>query len=189
MNFTAAAILMPLVLAAQQGAVSSSGEQKPPAPGSVKAEGFCSIEGRVISTTTGGILKGASLTLKRSDSSAPTQGLPKKYSASSDVTGKFVFSNVAPGSYILSATRKGFVDAEYGARNPNGSGTEISLDEGRHMTDLVFGMIPNAVLAGRVVGEDGEPVAGVEVYALYYRYPQGRKRLASYDSATTNDRG
>ena len=57
------------------------------------------------------------------------------------------------------------------------------------MGDLQFRMIPNGVITGHVVDEDREPMAYVQVQAMRYRYSQGKKQLAAYGSATSNDIG
>ena len=44
-------------------------------------------------------------------------------SATTDGSGKFTILNVEPGRYRLSATRDGYVRAEYGQRGPALSGT------------------------------------------------------------------
>ena len=78
---------------------------------------------------------------------------------------------------------------DYGSRDFLQPGVTFSLDAGQRMGDVQFRMVPNGVITGRVLDEDGEPMALVQVQAMRHRYPQGRKQLVSYGSATTNDIG
>src|SRR6476620_10712945 len=111
-----------LVLIAQQGPPRGSSRQRPgqnqqsqPAP--TKPEDFSALEGQVFNAVTGEPLGKAALTLRRVDSQ-PGPGAPaRSYSATSDSSGKFSIVNIDPGKYRLSATRTGFVNAEYGARD------------------------------------------------------------------------
>ena len=49
-------------------------------------------------------------------------------------------------------------------------------------------MLPNGAITGHVVDEDREPMSSLQAGDAL-RYSQGRKQLASYGSATTNDIG
>ena len=53
----------------------------------------------------------------------------------------------------------------------------------------VFRLIPNAVIAGRVSAEDGEPVAGVSVQVLRYLYVGDERQLIPAGQGETNDLG
>src|SRR5207253_4212586 len=56
-------------------------------------------------------------------------------------------------------------------------------------TNLTLSLLPQAVVTGRIVDEDSEPVRGVNVQAMRIGYNQGRKRLVTVGSALTNDLG
>jgi len=109
--------------------------------------------------------------------------------STSDTSGRFSIPGIEPGSYRLSATRTGFVNTEYGARDYMQGGTTLTLDPRQRMGDVMVRMTPNGVITGHVFDEDREPVAFLQVQAMRYRYSQGRKQLASYGSANTNDIG
>src|SRR5437867_7290183 len=83
----------------------------------------------------------------------------------------------------------GFVSAEYGVRDFMQSGTTITLEARQRLGDLQLRMTPNGVITGRIVDEDGEPMAYLQVEAMLSRYSQGRKQLVTYGSASTNDLG
>jgi protocatechuate 3,4-dioxygenase beta subunit len=129
------------------------------------------------------------LILRRADLSPNSGGAPTSYSTATDVGGSFAMKDIDPGKYRLSVNRIGFVAGEYGARGPLQSGTTLSLARGQHLQGADFRLTPHAVITGRVVDEDGEPVANAQVQAMRYRYTQGRKQLQPFGGSSTNDLG
>jgi protocatechuate 3,4-dioxygenase beta subunit len=111
------------------------------------------------------------------------------YSTVTDSGGRFAMKDLEPGRYRLSANRTGFVNGEYGSRGPMRPGTVIALARGQALTDLKFGLTPQAVITGRVVDEDNEPVANAQVMAMRYRYLATGKQLTPMGSGSTNDLG
>ena len=187
-------LVLPVALAAQPVGVGVAGRshqlQTPPAQASeTKPEDRCTIEGQVFSATTGEPVKKASLILRRADLSPNSGGAPTSYSTATDVGGSFAMKDIDPGKYRLSVNRIGFVSGEYGARGPLQSGTTLSLARGQHLQGADFRLTPHAVITGRVVDEDGEPVANAQVQAMRYRYTQGRKQLQPFGGSSTNDLG
>jgi len=94
-----------------------------------------------------------------------------------------------PGTYRLTAMRTGFVNMEYGARGPNRAGTSIKIAPAQKLTSIDLKLLPHGVIFGRIVDEDGEPVAGVQVMPMRHRFVQGRKQLSPFGGGTTNDLG
>ncbi|MBZ5635227.1 MAG: carboxypeptidase-like regulatory domain-containing protein [Acidobacteriia bacterium] len=114
---------------------------------------------------------------------------PTGYSETTDNAGKFVFDDVAPGRYTLSAEKPGFVATRYGARSNASPGTQLNLTAGMEMRDLAIKMTPQGVIAGRVLDQDGDPVVSVQVQAMRFAYNGGRKQLQPTGGASTNDLG
>jgi protocatechuate 3,4-dioxygenase beta subunit len=154
-----------------------------------KPEDLCGIEGQVTNLVTGTPVKKADLVLRRMDLVAKTAAQQTNYSATSDAGGKFAMQGIEPGNYQLTATGNGFLRVTYGARGPGRSGTTLSLDAGQQLKDVNFKLTPHAVIAGRIVDEDGDPVVGAAVQAQTYRRIDGRKLLAPAGGASTNDLG
>ena len=100
-----------------------------------------------------------------------------------------MFRNLAAGQYRLSATRDGYVAAEYGQRGPGGSGVPITLAAQQQMKDARIEMSLTGVISGRVLNRFGEPVGNANVQALRYTYQEGRRTLAPSQSIRTNDLG
>ncbi|HYR87234.1 MAG TPA: carboxypeptidase-like regulatory domain-containing protein [Terriglobia bacterium] len=177
--------------------------QAPPARGT--------IEGVVLNISTGKPVSGAQVTIMRvpnfgtgavttgimttangpgftSQSFSPG-GLP---AAPTDNNGRFVFQDLEPGPYRMTALANGYAQQEYGARAPgqSASGTSIDLTAGQAIKDVVFRMTPAGNVSGRVTGPTGEPVVGTEVLLLRSVYdPNGRKNYQQTGVMQTNDRG
>jgi protocatechuate 3,4-dioxygenase beta subunit len=116
-------------------------------------------------------------------------GRTRPQTASTDAEGKFFFKDVKPGRYMLAASRTGYARQMFGQRAPNAPGGAITVAAGQRLTDVVIRLTPGAVITGRVLDEDGEPLSGVRVQALRFMYPNGRRELAPVGNASTDDRG
>jgi Carboxypeptidase regulatory-like domain len=106
-----------------------------------------------------------------------------------DNGGRFELPGIDAGRYRLRVSHDGFLTQEYGARKPSEAGATLTLRPGQAMRDLVFRMVRSAVIAGRVISEDGEPLPWVKVTALREVYLDGRRRLAAETMSPTNDLG
>ncbi len=102
------------------------------------------------------------------------------YAAPTDGGGKFVFEDVTPGTYILSAERTGYLRRYYGARSTTAGATQIKLDGGQGMKDVVIKLTPQGMIFGKVVDEDGDPISGASVSAWRWIFRNGRKHLMSF---------
>src|ERR1700747_121531 len=86
------------------------------------------------------------------------------YTASTDADGRFHIENVAPGPYRIFIERTGFVGG-----NEHGLKSDVNVftvQSGQAVEDLLFRMVPTAVISGRITDEDGDPMSGVRVIAL-----------------------
>jgi protocatechuate 3,4-dioxygenase beta subunit len=112
--------------------------------------------------------------------------------------GHFLLKDVAPGRYQFFATRTGFVDQQYQSEDPD-SGAVLALRPGKKVGDVLFRMTIAAAVTGRVIDENGEPVAGVLVSASRKLseeeieeegpYASKKQRLTPAAAAQTDDRG
>jgi hypothetical protein len=148
-----------------------------------KALEKCSIAGQVVRAGTGEPLKKARVVLRK------PEGRDPPYLAVTDPHGQFLIKDIEPGRYRLLVARNGYVRQEYGQKSPNRPGITLALAPGQQVRDLLFRLIPAGVITGRVYDEDGEPVAGVRVFALMYRYHEGKRQLFPVRPGTTDDRG
>ncbi|MCS7023346.1 MAG: carboxypeptidase regulatory-like domain-containing protein [Bryobacteraceae bacterium] len=181
-------------LRGRQRSASGSTVQREP----VKPEDFASVEGIVTNAISGEPLSKASVTLRPVDGNPGEPGgfgpsgeffRFRGYSAQTDSSGRFTIPSVEPGKYRLSVTRSGFVDQDYGSNDYLRYGPPLTLAPKQHLRELNIKLTPHAVITGRIVDEDGEPMVGIQVEALRNRYSQGKRVLSVYRSATTNDLG
>jgi protocatechuate 3,4-dioxygenase beta subunit len=173
-------LLVPMLLPAQNAPA--------PAVPPTKPEDLCTLSGRVLNASSGEPVRRVTVVLMRAD---PTPGEPPlAYTTASDAQGGFAMKDVEPGKYRLTANRNGFVNFTYGARSPLRPGTTLSLARRQNVTELTLKMTPHAVITGRIVDEEGEPVPQVQLSLQGYRYLQGRRQLLSAGGvANTNDLG
>jgi hypothetical protein len=157
-----------------------------------------SIEGMVVRMETGQPVRKAAVQLEEVSSlPTPPDGvvIPGSFNrpltnTTTGVDGRFSFQNLKPGTYRVSVRLAGYVFSEYGRRTPNGKGTPITLASGQKVQDIRIDMMPAGVIAGRVTGENGEPVSRAQVQALKYAYQEGGSRTLTVAQAVlTDDRG
>jgi len=170
-------------------AVLSQQAQQPAAPPPTKPEDLCAIEGQVFSLATGAPVPKAEVILRGTQRAPNSGGMPQSYSTVSDAGGNFTLKDLEPGKYRLSIHRTGFVNFNYGSHRTSGAGTMLSLDPGRRMKNLVAKLTPHAVITGRLVDDNNEPIVSARVEVMRYTYQLGRKQLTAMGSGSTNDLG
>jgi protocatechuate 3,4-dioxygenase beta subunit len=149
----------------------------------------CFVAGRVVNAANGGPVRRVRLILRRVDNPSGGSGSPAAYTSLSDDHGKFAMKGMEPGKYEFSAQRAGFAETSYGARRPGRAGITLSLDAGQQLTGVLFRLTPHAVIAGRILDQDGDPVEGVQVRTERYRYTMGKRQLVPSGYASTDDLG
>src|SRR5207247_7111508 len=152
-------------------------------PEKSRQQEMCTLEGRVVSVT-GEVLKRVDLVLSRIDSTQHAQ-----YSGRSDGDGRFAPVNLGPGKHRLRGGRRGYVHMSYGAKRPGRPGTTLALDPGQHLSGIVFRLFPQSVIAGRVLDQDGDPLAYAAVQLQNYQYERGQRQLTEATQGITNDLG
>lgn len=143
--------------------------------------GGTSLSGAVVKEPGSQPLKKVLLQLVAED-----QKQGSNYTATTDSEGRFDIENVQPGRYRLFLERTGF--AEVNSRGRKSEGTVVSVEARQPFKDLVLHMLPVAVITGRVVDEDGEPLSGVTVSVQRKRPGKSGRREGS-GAERTNDLG
>ena len=141
------------------------------------------VEGQVTNAQTGEPLRKVNIDLWN------VKVREQRYETITTTGGRFVVRDIEPGQYHMSANKRGYGSTAYGARSNNRSGTILSLDPGQHLGNFVLRMPPQAVIMGRALDDDGEPLPNVEIFLLRYAFEHGRRRLELHDSTATNDLG
>ncbi len=179
-------------LRAQQPVVPSA----PSAPGAkplkpetdaVKPEDKCRVEGNIYSAKTGEPLKKAEVHLQRIGGGNP---MPVQHGATTDAAGHFTIENVDPGPYSLMASRTGYVTTSYGSKGKQGAGTTLTLSAGQKVKDLAIKLPVQGVVTGRVLDDDGEPLANANVQLMRHGFVNGKRQMWPMGGGgNTNDKG
>ena len=165
----------------------------PAAPGQRAATGTGVILGQVIDAGTGRPVPGARVTLSGVADRAATLfstglmtfdtfsamqmemelaggaagvGAANAQRVIADGEGRFVFRNLARGSFPISTSMPGYIPGSAGRFRHDGPARPVELDDGERKTDVVIRMWKYASLSGFVVDEHNEPVVGVMVRAV-----------------------
>jgi protocatechuate 3,4-dioxygenase beta subunit len=122
---------------------------------------------------------------KDSDEVEDGPSADRKFSTKTDDKGHFEFADLQPGTYYVHASHVGMVMKGARARE----GMLVTLVAGKPQT-LNLVMQPGAVITGRVLNEDGEPMQHVSVGAMRYIYTiYGRHLSSTGNTVETDDKG
>ena len=171
------------VLAFGQTPQRQANSPEPPQP-EVKPEDKCTLEGTVVDLFSGQPLKKAHLNLNLL-SGADTVS----FGADTDAAGHFLLTDVDPGRYFFIASRNGYINQTYSPQGGLKRNAPVTLGKGEKLKDIVFKMTPQAVISGRVLDQDGDPLARVQVQALTFAYRRGKKQLVPMGNGSTDDLG
>jgi protocatechuate 3,4-dioxygenase beta subunit len=140
-----------------------------------------SIGGRVLAADTGRPLKRASV--------LASGGGRQARGATTDDLGRFRVTGLPAGTYTITASKSGFVDAIFGQRRPLQPGTPVQLADGQETSGIDLRLTRGSVITGHVLDEDGEPLARALVTVQRYQYVRGERQLTSAGGDQTDDRG
>jgi sarcosine oxidase gamma subunit len=138
------------------------------------------IAGRVITADTGRPVKRARVIVT---------GGGRPFSATTDEGGRFRIGSLPAAAYNVVATKSGFVDAAFGQRRPQRAGTPVELTDGQQIGNIDIRLHRGGVITGRLVDEDGEPLAQAIVTVLRQRYVRGERQLTPAGVNQSDDRG
>ena len=137
------------------------------------------IEGAVINTLNGRMVPRATVVLRNAKKPADAK------STRADGTGHFVFKDVDPGAYRLSADRQGyFYDS-----GKWGLALRVEVSTGEQRKDLRLRLMPTAVVTGQIMDENADPIQHVQVKLLARAYRGRRMVLDVAGLGLTDDRG
>ena len=140
------------------------------------------MEGKVVDQVSGSPLKKTALTLR-------PNGTGKTVATETDEQGRFSFPKVEPGTYWLIGQRVGYAQQYYNGHSGTSYGAVLPLEPGNEVKNLVFKLIPNVLISGKVLDEDGDPIARATVTALRYMYRTSGRQLQSAEAAQTGANG
>ncbi len=142
-----------------------------------------SITGRVLADDTGKPVRHAEI------SASADSGLAQRTLSNAD--GRFLLRDLPPGRYQLSCSRPGFVPIDLGQPRPFTTGRELEITGGASVDGVEFRLKRGAVVTGRVIDENGEPLVRATVDLVRWGYTQGRRGLrpVPWASGVTDDLG
>ena len=171
------------------------GDQLTAPPSNTPPEKKCALGGHITNAVSGEPLKKVNIRLiahgsgqgntMRRFGSVSSQG----YSATSEADGSFHIEGIEPGQYNLSANKIGFLTFNYGAKGPMEMGTILNLSPAQKLTNLTLGLSPQAVISGKVVDSDGDPVGNGMVQALAQSWMHGKQQYLPRGGGQINDLG
>jgi hypothetical protein len=143
----------------------------------------CKIEGQVLSASTGAPLKNATLRVSFTGFVPPPHSVtePDEFETTSDSEGRFLFDAIPSVRYRLTGDRAGYIAGGYDA-------TLDCVASPEH-ANVVIKLIPQGVISGRVIDDDGEPVPGAEVEVMRRVWVNGSRRLNQVDLESTHADG
>ena len=153
--------------------------------GTPSADVACEAKGEVLNSVTGQGLRNAIVTFRASR----TDGTPHAYLATTDLTGHFAISGIVSGTYRLSASRRGFITGEYNARTYSSPGTALNVACEQGTPTLTIRLVPYAVVTGRVIDEDDDPIEGIHLQLIKLTGNGNDTDLVVVGSAVTDDEG
>lgn len=109
-----------------------------------------------------------------------------------DSSGKFVFEGVKPHAYTMTGEHAGYLMGSNGNKRTTlllSGFVAFDVGAGQHLNAMNFELVPYSTVTGKVVDEDGDPMAKVAVSATIFRWMQGQRQVMTVASAETDDRG
>jgi Carboxypeptidase regulatory-like domain len=100
-----------------------------------------------------------------------------------------MFKGIAPGSYDLTVDHDGYIPRSYGEDSEGKGAAILTLSAAQEMPDLLFRLQKCAVISGRILDEDGDPVRNAIVVVMRRRSRHGLVTTNGLSSAQTNDLG
>ena len=147
-----------------------------------KETGPASLEGKVVKEPSGEPLKKAIVEVI-----AENQEEGGNYTATSNQDGQFKIAGIQPGRYRMFVERPGFVEVDQKRRRSYS--IALSLVAGQELKDQTLHMLAAAIITGRVLDEDGDPMPDVEVRVLRRKFGAGQPKFELRVSTQTNDLG
>ena len=142
------------------------------------------IRGRIIDDVSGLPVTDVEIGLNNSASQAPGEAVAP------DAAGRFAFSGLPSGDYMLKAVRQDFGTIYYDELPDNGWVQTIDLRPGDGDRTVVFRLIPRAAVSGVVRDELGEPMLRASVTLSRGAWsPKGVVFDQVTQGSTTDDRG
>lgn len=107
----------------------------------------------------------------------------------SDEGGAFCFKNVKSGYYTLVASKPGYMDTSYGSLSAFENGKIISVKNNEPYPAIKLELLPQAVIAGKVVDSNGDPIDDGSIVVISKVVIRGMHRTLATRTVQVNDLG
>lgn len=154
---------------------------RPLKPGETPPKGTAVIRGYVLAAGSGS-------PVRRAQVRAMAMNVGGGGVTSTDSEGRYEIKDLPAGRYTVSAQKSGFVMGQFGQRRPGEPGTPIEIVDGMAADKVNFQLARGGVIAGRILDDTGDPIAGVQVSAMRYAFSMGSRRLQPGGGEGGNDR-
>jgi len=151
-------------------------------PGEAPPKGSAIIRGQVLAAATGLPIRRAQVRAMSMD------GRGGGGVTSTDDQGRFEIKELIAGRYTVTASKGSFVATQFGQRRPAEPGTPLELSDAQTADKVNFALARGGVIAGRIMDDSGDPVAGTQVLALRYAFANGARRLVPAPADGSSDR-
>jgi hypothetical protein len=135
------------------------------------------VEGRAVNGANGGPIAGASIRLCAQPVSGKTMAVGICTVAVSDHNGRFIFSKAKLGHFYLASEAKGYLKNYLVQNGKGGSDFDLHAGESRSFRFVLW---PEGTISGRIVDENGKPIAGIDVSAIRDDSSLGRRFISHY---------
>jgi Carboxypeptidase regulatory-like domain len=139
------------------------------------------ISGKVVDALSGAPLARCSVEI------GPTADRGASRSMETGNDGLFAFDGLAQAKYRLSASKRGYLTQAY--EEHDNLSTAIVVGPGLKSEGLIFKVVPQAVIAGVVTDERGDPVRRARVRLFKDQDRMGIRSTVQRQTAATDDRG
>jgi hypothetical protein len=153
---------------------------RPLRPGEAPPKGAAVIKGYVMAVGTGTPVRRAQV---RAASTEGGGGV-----TTTDAEGRFEIRELPAGRYNVMVNKAGYAMAYFGQRRPNEPGTPIDLADGQTAEKVNIQLARGAVIMGRIVDDNGEPIAGTQVAAMRQQLVGGTRRMMPGGGEGSTDR-
>src|SRR5262245_38864031 len=177
-------LLGAMALAAPDQQIVSAGPPGPRPASQVRGTGL--ITGTVVDASGAPI---PAVVASIAGSNAPARGPGPAPKMLTDNNGRFFFSDLAAGSFTITATKPGWLPGAYGRVRPGGGSVPIDLPDGGRRADIRITMWPAATISGRVIDDAGDPLIGAEIRAVPQIFVAGRRQSGVPIRGKADDRG
>lgn len=131
----------------------------------------CSVDGFVVNSVSGSPVPRAQVSVVGADDT---------WLAESDAAGKWSVGHAACGRVTITVNRTGFLRLQQ---------SNLPLIANTPLSGLKLRLAPQAVLAGRVLDDQGDPIQGAQVSLMTARIIDGLRGIQASSSTPTNDLG